>query len=61
MSTHLVEDVQFGCDTVMVMKEGSVVFDGDLAELEAIGRAYRGPAGDVTLAEAGYVELMRKS
>ncbi len=60
MSTHLVEDIQLGCDSVMVIREGRAVFSGNVAELEAIGRASPHAQGSVTMIEAGYMALMRK-
>ena len=60
MSTHLVEDIQLGCDSVMVIRGGRAVFSGSVPDLEAIGRASPYVEGAVTMIEAGYMALMRE-
>ncbi|MEY2442147.1 MAG: type transport system ATP-binding protein [bacterium] len=50
VSTHLVEDVRGLADRVLVLNDGRLVYDGDVAELE--GTAHDDAPGDSTLERA---------
>lgn len=56
VSTHLVEDVAAACDSVGVVREGSVVFQGSPMELEALGRDNVAEGGSAM--ESGYLAAL---
>lgn len=55
LSTHLVEDVAAACDTVLVLKEGAIAFNGSPQEL--VNSAVSGAQGDSPL-ECGYMSVL---
>ncbi|GAA3052110.1 ABC transporter ATP-binding protein [Actinokineospora globicatena] len=58
VSTHLVEDVAAGCDQVLLMDKGRVLFQGGTDELAAAGEASE--VGDSPL-ERGYSALLDRA
>lgn len=60
LSTHLVEDVALGCDTVTVLKHGRVAFDGRVDQLAAMGHPQASRPG-VSPLELGYLSVMDSS
>jgi ABC-2 type transport system ATP-binding protein len=57
LSTHLVEDVSSVCDTVVVMNDGELLFNGDPKSLEE--QAIADQPGD-SLMERGYMTTLAK-
>lgn len=57
MSTHLVEDVALGCESVTVLRAGRVAFDGRPDELAAAARGGP-PDPSVSPLERGYLSVM---
>lgn len=55
LSTHLIDDVAFACDRVVVLHSGRVLFDGKVPEMA--DRAGDGAAGHTPL-ERAYMELL---
>ncbi len=57
ISTHIVEDVEASCDTVIVMKDGSVGASGSCPQIKNIaeGKAYLVPEKDKVFIEGKYV------
>ena len=52
MSTHLVEDLATVADKVVILREGSIVFDADLDRLRQLGAGHE--AEHASVLEAGY-------
>ncbi|MDY5152568.1 ABC-type multidrug transport system, ATPase component [Actinobaculum suis] len=59
LSTHLLEDVVRVADRVLVLDAGSIIFDGNVAQLEALATAHR--SAGTSLAESGFLHLVRHS
>ena len=58
VSTHLVEDVQYIADKLIVLDSGCVAFNGSVSELEIMGNNSLSPMNNL---ESGYYEVLRGS
>lgn len=62
LSTHIVEDVDSLCDTVLVMHEGRILFQGDCEALreQARGRVYQVPKEELGRVKGEYYDAQVK-
>ncbi len=60
LSTHLIEDLRTGTDTVVVLDKGQVLFVGSNDELASRGAVAGRSDGDASPLEEGYLEVLRR-
>lgn len=60
LSTHLIEDLRTGTDTVVVLDKGQVLFVGSKEELASRGAVAGHSGGDASPLEEGYLEVLRR-
>jgi ABC-2 type transport system ATP-binding protein len=59
LSTHLIEDVALGCDTVSVLHEGHLIYHGDVSRLEQMGHDEPDRPG-VSPLERAYLSILKE-
>jgi ABC-2 type transport system ATP-binding protein len=58
LSTHLIEDVALGCDTVSVLHQGHLIYHGDVSRLEQMGHDEPDRRG-VSPLERAYLSILK--
>lgn len=60
LSTHLIEDIRTGTDTIIVLDQGQVLFTGGGGELESSGTVTAQSHSDASPLEQGYLEVLHR-
>lgn len=60
-SSHVMEDIEDVAERVMVLQEGHLIYDGTLEDLRRRGAEVVQPGGRTSLAEAGFLALLKEA
>lgn len=62
LSTHIVEDVEATCETILIMKDGKVGASGSCSQIQSFanGKTYLVPEGEKLLIEGNYIIQKRE-